>query len=245
MAFGEYIVYVDESGSPSLKDIDPQNPMFTLAFCIFRKTHYTRHIVPEVQDLKFRFWGEDGVILRSYDIRKERGPFAILRDAAVRENFLEQMNATIRNAEFVLIAAVIRKDLLVRKYSDPNDPYEIAMTFCMERVARWLHEHDQDGLTTHIAFEQRGHPADRDLELAFRRVCDGANQYGDMPDLAFVLRDKKHNSTGLQFADLVAYPISRKAVNSEQPNRAFDIIANKFRCSAAGKIEGYGLKIFP
>jgi hypothetical protein len=245
LAFGDYIIYVDESGSPNLKDIDPQNPLFTLAFCIFNKTHYTRQIVPEVQDLKFRFWGEDGVIFRSYDIRKERGPFSILRDPAVRLDFVERVNATIAAADFTLIAAVIRKDVLVKRYVDPGDPYEIAMTFCMERTARWLDDRHQGAFDTHIVFEQRGQPADSLLELAFRRVCDGANQYKELPNMKFVLRDKKHNSTGLQFADLVAYPVSRKVANPAQANRAYDIIRGKFRRSYYDKIEGYGLKVFP
>lgn len=245
MDFSDFIIYVDESGSPSLKDIDPQNPLFTLAFCIFQKNHYTRQIVPEVQELKFRFWGEDGIVLRSYDIRKERGPFSILRDPAVRLDFIERVNATIAAADFVLIAAVINKDVLTRRYVEPSDPYEIAMTFCMERAARWLTDRHQHAFVTHVVFEQRGQPADSNLELAFRRVCDGANQHGAMPNLRFVLRDKKHNSTGLQFADLVAYPVSRKVSNPSQANRAYDIVEGKFRRSYYGKIEGYGLKVFP
>ncbi|WP_284273951.1 hypothetical protein [Bradyrhizobium iriomotense] len=37
-------------------------------------------------------------------------------------------------AEFTLIAAVIDKAAHVKKYSDPADPYSIALGFCMERL---------------------------------------------------------------------------------------------------------------
>jgi hypothetical protein len=33
--YSQYIVYVDESGDHSLQSIDPQYPVFVLAFCIF------------------------------------------------------------------------------------------------------------------------------------------------------------------------------------------------------------------
>jgi hypothetical protein len=34
MEKSDYIIYVDESGDHSLTSIDPQFPVFTLAFCI-------------------------------------------------------------------------------------------------------------------------------------------------------------------------------------------------------------------
>jgi hypothetical protein len=243
--FSRHIVYVDESGSPSLKDIDPDNPLFTLAFCIFDKEVYMERIVPPVQKIKFDFWGHDGIVLHSYDIRKERGPFAVLRDAAVRQNFLDRANAAIEAAPFTLIASVIDKRKLVDRYAEPADPYDIAMTFCMERLSRFLDEAGQGLAMQHVIVERRGEPADSNLELAFRRICDGANQYRAMPLLNIIFADKKHNSTGLQFADLVAYPITRHMLKPEQANRAFDIVRAKFRRNEAGRIEGFGLKRFP
>nr|WP_245441747.1 DUF3800 domain-containing protein [Rhizobium leguminosarum] len=57
--------------------------------------------------------------------------------------------------------------------------------------------------------------------------------------------DKKHNSTGLQVADLIAHPIARHVIKPDQPNRAYELIESKFRKSGRGQIHGYGLKIFP
>lgn len=44
--FSRYIVYVDESGDHNLKKIDESYPVFTLAFCIFDKNHYSDTVVP-------------------------------------------------------------------------------------------------------------------------------------------------------------------------------------------------------
>lgn len=56
---------------------------------------------------------------------------------------------------------------------------------------------------------------------------------------------KSSNSTGLQMADLVARPVGIKVLRPEQPNRAYDIVAPKFRRSPEGEVRGWGLKIFP
>ncbi|MHA1538479.1 MAG: DUF3800 domain-containing protein [Alphaproteobacteria bacterium] len=98
--------------------------------------------------------------------------------------------------------------------------------------------------TTHIVFESRGKREDDQLELEFRRICDGDNRWGALP---FRIRfaAKAVNSAGLQLADLTAHPIGRYIMNPEQANRAYEIIEQKFRRSPNGEIRGWGLKVFP
>ena len=47
----------------------------------------------------------------------------------------------------VIMASVILKDLLVDRYAYPNNPYEIAFGFGLERVSRWLHRKVATGTT--------------------------------------------------------------------------------------------------
>ena len=115
----------------------------------------------------------------------------------------------------------------------------------MERLQHFLIERGQADRTTHVQVERRGRAEDAKLELEFRRICDGHNAVGNMPNLDIRFMDKKHNSTGLQLADLVAHPIGRHAISPNQPNRAYEIIRSKFRRSIAGQINGFGLKVFP
>jgi hypothetical protein len=70
MSFGNYIVYVDESGDHGLDKIDPEYPIFVLAFCIFKKMDYISDIVPAIQKFKFRYWGHDAVVIHEHEIRK-------------------------------------------------------------------------------------------------------------------------------------------------------------------------------
>src|SRR5437016_2102244 len=117
MPFSNYIVYVDESGEHGLKSINPQNPVFVLAFCIFEKPAYRQAVVPIVQELKFDNWGHDAVVLHIHDIRNQRGDFKILIDQALRAAFLERLNVIIEALPVTVIAAAIDKYRLVKKYA--------------------------------------------------------------------------------------------------------------------------------
>lgn len=241
MTFSDYVVYIDESGDHSLTSITPHYPVFVLVFCVFEKRAYYETVVPAVQKLKFDFWGHDCVILHGHEIRKAHGNFHILQNSEVRPRFMERVNALIESAPCTLIVSVIDKNRHVRRYAYPANPYEIALAFCMERLQRWLEEKGQADRPTHLIVERRGKAEDIALELEFRRIVQSRN-YGN---LEIVFMDKKHNSSGLQFADLVAHPIGRHAINPTQPNRAYDLIAPKFRQGPGGRVPGYGLKIFP
>ncbi|HEY5610214.1 MAG TPA: DUF3800 domain-containing protein, partial [Thermoanaerobaculia bacterium] len=141
-------------------------------------------------------------------------------------------------------ASAIRKDHLVDRYKYPNNPYEIALGFGLERVARWLSRKGQTGPTT-VIVECRGKREDDELELEFRRVCAGANYRGEKFTLEPRFVAKAANVPGLQVADLIARPIGRHILDPRQPNRAFEVIERKLDRSPSGAISGWGLKVFP
>lgn len=78
--------------------------------------------------------------------------------------------------------------------------------------------------------ERRGKKEDADLELAFRRICDGNNQHADELPFSLVMANKQANSAGLQLADPVARPIGIHHLRPTQPNRAFETLEKKFYC---------------
>lgn len=243
--FGDYIVYVDESGDHGLKTINAEYPVFVLAFCLVRKLDYLNAIVPAIQELKFRYFGHDMVILHEAEIRKSRGPFNILLNEEVRTSFLTDLSRLIREAPFKLIASCILKQRFLDRRGPDGNPYHAAMEFGLERVYLELQKLDQRGRKTHIVFEQRGLQEDRELELEFRRILDKSSMEGLSDTLEIVLASKKTNSAGLQLADMVARPIGRHLLAPNGPNRAFDILRDKFRRSPTGVIDGWGLKVYP
>ncbi len=130
------------------------------------------------------------------------------------------------------------------RYHLPDNPYNIAMEFGLERIFLHLSSNGCGKGTTYIICESRGKKEDADLELAFRRAC-ADNATGKTLPFEIIFSDKRSNSTGLQLSDLIARPVGLSVLRPTQPNRAFDHIKEKFVRGPGGKIEGYGLKVFP
>lgn len=248
--FSQYIVYVDESGDHSLQSIDSQYPVFVLAFCIFHKRYYSETIVPALEKFKFNHFGHDQVVLHENEIRKEKGVFNIFRSKQEKNQFLDELTSIIETSNFSLISCTIDKRAL-RNRGDPDaNPYHIALGFCMESLHAFLKEKEQHEKHTHIIVECRGKKEDRDLELEFRRICDGNNRLGISLPFEIIFSDKKAMSSGLQLADLVVRPIGLNLLRPEQENQAFEVLKKKFFCDGGREnlgtdYEGVGMNIFP
>jgi len=243
--FGDYIVYVDESGDHSLLNFNPEFPVFVLTFCVFFKEHYINQIVPALQRIKFKHFGHDMVIFHEREIRKASGPFAFLTDAARRQEFMNDLNDWVEQSPFSIIAVAIRKEEFARMHTAKGNPYFFAMRLGLERVEKHLRRREPQLRVTHMVFEARGKREDDELELEFRRVCDGANYRNASLPFEIVFAGKPINSCGLQLADLTARPVGRHVINPDQPNRAYAIIEKKLDRSQSGVVKGYGLKTYP
>lgn len=240
----DYIVYVDESGDHSLISIDPEYPVFVLSFCIFRKNIYVETVTSSLRKLKFETFGHDMVILHEHDIRKKSGVFAKLGKEP-REIFMTKLTDIMNDADFTLLAVVIDKRKLISRYNNPVHPYHLAMEFGLERLFRFMKGKGQDKHLTYIVCEARGAKEDKELELEFRRICDGDNYFKKSLPFDIIIVDKRTNSEGLQLADMTARPIGLSVLRPGQDNRAFKILESKFYKDRFGKKEGFGLKCFP
>ncbi|TIQ35976.1 MAG: DUF3800 domain-containing protein [Mesorhizobium sp.] len=247
MEFGEFIIYVDESGDHSLTSIDENFPVFCLAFCIFKKSDYMEKAVPAMQALKFKWFGHDIIVLHESDIVKRRNAFHFLQYDRLRTEFMQDLNAVMAAMPMAVCGAVIRKDRLKSKYSSPENPYQLALLFCMEKAHTHLERWRQHEARCHIICESRSPKTagfgkeDAALELEFRRIVagdhylQGPKELSAMPCFDIVFASKQANSTGLQIADLIARPIALRWLRPLQANAAFDIIRPKL----------IGVKAFP
>lgn len=247
--FSNFIVYVDESGDHGMATLDPNYPVFVLAFCMFYKGHYSDKVVQALHKLKFNHFGHDLVVLHEHEIRKEKGAFKF-QSRAHREHFQDELGGLIEASNFILISCVIDKVKLRARSEVPPNPYHVALGFCLETLYELLQEKRQDDALTHVVVECRGKKEDDELELEFRRICDGANRLSRRLPFNVVFADKKVDSPSLQLADLVARPIGLHVLRPAQPNRAFDVLTRKFYCSGGRSqvgsgFDGWGLKVFP
>ena len=239
----DYVVYVDESGDSNLVNIDVDFPIFGLVFCVILRSDYENKIIPSFRRFKDVYWGRDDIILHENEIRKSKNDFSFLMvDIVHRNQFMSDLDYLVRASPFHVIASVIHKTRLRERYTSPDDPYELAFRFCIERLLRFLGERGQQGNRIDIIFERRGKREDNSLELKFRRICEENEQWGwkkdvDFTQIEFVssFRDKSENLIGLQLADLIVRPITIKTLRPTQKNRAYDIVLPKL----------YELKQFP
>lgn len=248
--FSDFVVYVDESGDHSLASIDKEYPVFVLALCIFHKRHYAEKIIPAVEKLKFNYFGHDSVVLHEHEIRKQKGDFVFLSHLPTRNAFMEQLSSIMEASNFVLIACVVDKQHLGRSEGTTSNPYHIALGLCLNGLYEFLAEKKQEQLKTHVIVECRGKREDAELELEFRRICDGENQINRPLPFEIIFADKKTNLTGLQLADLLARPVGLSYLRPSQPNQAFDMLKRKFFCDggrpkAGSGYDNVGLMIYP
>jgi len=246
--FSDYIVYADESGDHSLESIDPNYPIFVLCFCVFKKETYSSSIIQKINELKFKYFGHDNIILHSHEIRKRTHNFLFLNEKSIEKKFLTDVSDIIKKIDFKIISCVINKLELKNKYTTPDNPYHISLKFCIERLYKYLKSIDEKNLnsTTHIVFEARGKKEDDELELEFRRLIDSGTAFMAInANFKIHIADKKTNSTGLQIADLIAHPIGRHCLNKNQDNQAFRVVEDKLLRNENKDYNGLGIRYFP
>lgn len=241
------IVYMDETGDHSLETVDTTFPLFAVIFLVCDSQVYIESIVPTVYRLKIDYFGHEGVILHSRDIRKRQGDFKFLLDPTLREPFFNRINQIMSLDGYSIIASVIHKEAHRSKYGIfAQNPYDLAVKFALERLLPLLENLGQDVVT--IVAEARGKLEDDSLRLSFYETVNHGTVFirserFQKIQFHLVFRPKGANIIGTQMADLVGYPIARYVLDPSKPNPAYEIIKGKFYKKGPRWITG--LKIFP
>ena len=102
------IVYFDEVGNPTLNASDKDFPVFAIAMFICDTDCYVNQIVPRVNRLKFDYFGHEGVVLHSRDIRKTQADFGFLTGPDVRAGFMADLSGIMDSCDYRLLAVAIR-----------------------------------------------------------------------------------------------------------------------------------------
>lgn len=245
----KYHFFLDETGDHGLSFIDSNFPILLLAGCLFEKPEYDR-VVSEINAFKREFFGTESVILHSREIRKCEGVFQVLFDLEVKKRFYEKLNKILSTAQFTIISVAIDKQKHIEKYGKiADDPYSICLSYILERLI-FCTDKGGDSSTVSITIEKRGKKEDSQLLSHYNSILDRGTFHVNPFRFKFRIEnfsmvEKRENDAGLQIADLCAYPIARHVLNSAEPYIPYTIIKDKLYCSEKGKVEGYGLKVFP
>lgn len=244
----EYYLFLDESGDPSLKSINHDFPIFVLLGILISKTNYET-LNEKFDKMKEKYFGSREVVFHSREIRKCDGVFNKLFDLNLKKHFFYDLDKAMAETEYKIIASAIKKEKHLELFGKlADDPYEIGLSFLLERVVSEL---DNVNATAKIVIESRGNKEDSNLAKKYNELVTRGSKATTGEHFRLRLgskvrfRRKWQNDNGLQMADLCAYPTARHILHPNQPQPSYDVIAGKFRSSNHGKIEGYGIQLFP
>jgi len=241
-------LFLDESGTSDLTNIDPSFPVLALTGLLITDESYEK-LKAQVAGLKTKYFPGKSVVLHRRDMRKYERGFEIFFDDNIKRNFYNDLNSILTEADYTLISSVIDKKRHIEQYGKlADDPYEIALTFIMERALFEADELHADNARVFI--ESRGKREDTIIAKRYNTILYRGSQtdsarFRRLFDTNLGVRHKTDYEIGIEIADLCAYPIAKYVLNNNEPNLPFDIIKPKLRANSRGDVVGYGIKIFP
>lgn len=242
----KYRLYVDETGTSSLKASNsPSERFFGLTGIIIDLSYVREKIHPEMEALKILYFGshpDEPVILHRKELISQKPPFDSLRNLRVEYAFNQEMLRYLRDWEYTVISVCIDKKNHIETYKTwLRDPYHYCMAILLERFNSWLNRKNAQG---DVMAEARGGKEDRRLKKEFQNLWQngtnyvGPNQFQQtLTSKELKVKAKSANISGLQLADLIAYP-SRSEILHERgllsrdlgtfTQQVVDILADKY-----------------
>ncbi len=243
-----HFIFIDESGEANITNPDPRFNIFVLCGVVFREDHY-RLFDNAFKELKRKYFGNEEVVFHSIKMRNRKGPFKIFQDYKVQSEFYVDIDKIFKEEVYKIISCVVDKDKYKKVYPDRNFAYEDSLTFLCERSISLIGRGNREN-SLHFCLEKRESKKDTQLKKLYTKIVRYGTQYKSTSDFKvchpnLFFRGKEQNINGLQFADLCAYPIARKALSPDKEQPTYNLFENKIYCNFFGKKEGFGLKYFP
>lgn len=255
-------VYIDEVGNNDLKSSKDINHRYlSLTGVIFELSYVAEILTPQIESLKTEYFGshpDEPIIFHRKELINQKYPFDSLKDEELRKKFNKDFLYLINNLEFKIITVIIDKLEHTKKYETwKYDPYHYCMEIVIERFFFFLRDKASKG---DVMIESRGGKEDIRLKKSFKRILNEGTNF-IKPELLneklsskeLKVKPKSLNVSGLQIADLIAYP-SRQYIFSKlnihhKTKETFNddviaIIKNKYYMRN-NKVWGHGIKILP
>jgi len=258
----KYRIYIDEVGNSDLKSSDDQNHRYlSLTGVIFDLEYVKNTLNPEVEGLKVKYFDahpDEAIILHRKELVNKRFPFQNLNDEKIGNEFNEELLQLLKKWDYKIITVVIDKMEHNSKYQTwKYDPYHYCMEIMVERFYYFLRTINSKG---DVMIESRGGKEDMRLKTSYRRIMNNGTHYvtnselqSTLTSLELKVKPKSANISGLQIADLLAFPSRRHVL--KYYNRLIDdritfneeiisVILNKYD-KKGDRLEGYGIKMLP
>jgi len=254
-----YLVFIDETGDPYMhRDIkrydDPTVfPVMTVTALIVSSKVYQDVLVPSLDEIKQRFWGNRDIHFHSNEIRRKDGIFKVLIDPEQYKAFKGMMIGTVEKSSITIISSSINKMKLLKRAEkfesetgqkyDPGDLYMTNVNWVLERIGHFLKTDN-----ARILFETRGKRESRRIQGVLNTTKKNGTFYHPPETFKNITDEvmfftKADNVNGIQMADYSTYPFARHSKDPKDPdNKLFDLLRAFVYKGDYGE---YGLKEWP
>ena len=263
----KYLLCIDESGIRDLSNINPDWPILSICGVLLDLGAFDK-VKKTLGDLKDELWPPNGldesgrrICLHSRDMRRKIGSFS---DSLLATEQRALMDRTIWQGIFgdlglpmKVFSAIIDKRRLSEQYFRPDDPYNLAVTFLLERAV-------YNAKGTAVLFESRGETEDKllydhvknlfangstDGGARKRRYVYASEFQQSITDVGFHPKFNRKGKVvcGLELADLGAYALGSWYVRGTQTSYGAAILRrlHGYQPMCPAGVVGKGLKAFP
>ncbi len=242
-----YLAFIDESGDPGLRSLNPEYPVFALAAVVCLEREYATRVEPQLRQFMRSALGSD-VTLSARGIAKQRGPFAALLARDRRRRFAQELSDLLAGLPITVIAACLNKRMHNVEYGMfDRGAYEFTLPFIMERLV-YLMAARHDGVS--VTVQAHGKREDAAFRHVWQRHLTGGSFYHAATEFASRLtrldfRPASEAAAGLQLADLAANAVARFVLDPERPNSIFSALSAKLYQGQFTEPDRFGLKVIP
>lgn len=242
-----YTLFIDECGDPNLEKIDKTFPLFTLCGILVSE-HKLQWLENEVNSLKCELWGRKDIVFHSREIRNRSRDFVNLLENEVKTRFYTRINEILgSDGVYVIVCCCILKEPFIERFNTGEDVYGLSLKYLIERAIFHIDDCTDGHAKMRIMVERRNPKQNRMLLKYYNGLRVKGTKWITPERLtdrvkSFSFEDKRKNIIGLQVADLIAYPISRRVLNPERPNPAFEVVVKNIYTYKGAQL---GFKIIP
>lgn len=259
-------MYIDECGTDDIVSchLDPHRHLALTGVIISHEAGAT-YANPRLMALKHKHFPQADqdappVVLHRSDFLKGNGPFQSCQDESNLASFCDDLHDYLLGLQHTVITVVIDKYAMLKKqHWIVKEPYHYCAEVLVEKFVQFL---ERSNSTGDVWAESRKNKKNKALQRHFTAACQRGTRYVDDPariqarlttfDIEF--REKKHNCTGLQIADVYAKPsmdrILKLRIQGYQVSPFSDrfgqlLVDRKYDRSPTGWLSGYGMKFLP
>ena len=261
-----YRMYIDECGTDDIISchLEPHRHL-ALTGVIISHEAGAAHANPGLADLKHKHFPQQDpdappVVLHRSDFLGGKGPFQCLQDQNRLTSFCDDLHTYLASLTHTVITVVIDKHAMLKKeHWLLKEPYHYCAEVLVEKFVQFLERADSTG---DVWAESRKNGKNKALQRHFMQACEKGTRYVADPariaarlsSFEIEFREKKHNCTGLQIADIYAKPsmdrilfprIQGYGVSDFSARFGQLLVDHKYDRSATGWLSGYGMKFLP